>query len=98
MICHLQTLDVVIIAAYAGLMLYIGWRCSRSGNSSEDYFVASRSARPWLVGVSMIATMLSTITYMATPGEMIAYGPGMFWGALHGPFTFVIVGCLVIPR
>jgi SSS family solute:Na+ symporter len=95
---HLQALDVVIIAAYAGLMLYVGWRCSRTAATSEDYFVASRNARPWIVGISMIATMLSSITYMATPGEMIAFGPGMLWGALHGPFTFLIVGYLIIPR
>jgi SSS family solute:Na+ symporter len=95
---YLRIPDLLMMLAYAGLMLFVGWWYSRKRDSSEEYFVASRSARPWLVGISMIATMLSTISYVATPGEMIANGPGMFWGALHGPISFVLIGYLVIPR
>ena len=95
---HLRLLDLAMMIAYAVLMLFIGWWYSRKQETSEDYFVASRNSSPWLVGVSMIATMLSTVSYIATPGEMIAFGPGMFWSSLHGPFSFVIVGYLIIPH
>src|SRR4051794_2671697 len=95
---YLRIPDLLMMLAYAGLMLFVGWWYSRKKDSSEDYFVASRAARPWLVGISMIATMLSTISYVATPGEMIANGPGMFWGALHGPISFTVIGFLVIPH
>jgi SSS family solute:Na+ symporter len=95
---YLRVPDLLMMLAYAGLMLFVGWWYSRKEEASEDYFVASRSARPWLVGISMIATMLSTISYVATPGEMIANGPGMFWGALHGPISFIVIGYFVIPH
>jgi SSS family solute:Na+ symporter len=95
---YLRVPDLLMMLAYAGLMLFVGWWYSREKDSSEDYFVASRNARPWLVGISMIATMLSTVSYVATPGEMIAHGPGMFWTSLHGPISFLVIGFLVIPR
>lgn len=95
---HLHLIDLFMMACYAGLMLFVGWWSSRKKGSSEEYFVGSRGEAPWIVGISMIATMLSTISYIATPGEMIAFGPGMIWGALHGPFTFIVVAYLIIPR
>ena len=95
---HLGALDLIAIAAYALLVLYVGWRCARQQVSMEEYFVAGRGVGSIIVGISMIATLLSTISYLTTPGEMIKNGPGILWGVLGYPVSFAIVGYLVIPR
>lgn len=96
---QLRLLDVIAIAVYALVGLYIGWRTSRRQEvSTEEFFVAGRGAGSLLVGISMVATLLSTISYLSTPGEVIKNGPGIYWCLLHIPISFGIIGYLVIPH
>ena len=95
---HLRILDFVALGIYALAMLLIGWWSARRQKSTEEYFVASRGIGSFVVGISMIATLLSTISYLATPGEIIKHGPGYMWGLTSAPISFLVVGYLVIPR
>ena len=95
---HLRLLDVVMMTLYASAVLSIGWWYGKRARSSDDYFVAGRGARSWVVGISMIAALFSTIGFLGTPTEMMVYGPGLAWSILHAPLTFIIVGFLIIPH
>ncbi len=50
-----------------------------------------------LIGISLFVTLLSTITYLAQPGEMIRHGPVVLAGLLAIPITYLVVGHLLIP-
>ncbi|HBL47645.1 MAG TPA: sodium-coupled permease, partial [Planctomycetaceae bacterium] len=52
---------------------------------------------PILIGVSLFATLLSTITYLSTPGEILGKGPVYLIKDLAMPFIFLIVGFVMIP-
>ncbi|MCL4217939.1 MAG: sodium/solute symporter [Candidatus Hydrogenedentes bacterium] len=95
---HLKTLDFAVIALYALGVVSIGLWCSRRQKSTEEYFVGGRGMSPFIAGISIIATLVSTISYLATPGEMIKNGPGWMWQMLHIPISFVVVGYFVIPH
>ena len=95
---HLKTLDLLVVAAYALGMLSIGWWSSRRQKSVEEYFVGGRSISAFVAGISIIATLVSTISYLSNPGEMIKNGPGFMWVVLHMPISFFIIGYLVIPH
>ncbi len=95
---HLQALDMFVIVAYCSLMLFVGWWSSRKQNSTEEYFVGSRGMSPFVAGISIIATVVSSISYLAGPGEMVKNGPGWMWQMLHAPISFLVVGYLVIPH
>jgi SSS family transporter len=95
---HLRSIDLVMMAAYAAAMLLIAAWFGRRRQSSEDYFVAGRGMRSWVVGVSIVASLFSTVSFLGYPGELITYGTGMAWAMLHSPITFLIVGYLVIPH
>lgn len=71
----LAALDWAVIAVYAGGMLGVGYYYSRKTHSTEDYLLGGRNMRPWAVGLSLFATLLSTISYLSWPGEMIQNGP-----------------------
>ncbi len=95
---HLGTIDLAVVVAYGAGMLVIGYWSARKQKSTEEYFLAGRGMNPTLVGISMLATLLSTISYLTVPGEMIKNGPGMMWSMASLPISYVLVGYLVIPR
>jgi SSS family solute:Na+ symporter len=94
---RLAPLDWVVIGAYALGMLAIGWYYSRRTSNTDDYLLGGRKMRPLSVGLSLFATMLSAVSYLAWPGEVIRYGPMMMCVVLAHPITGLVVGWLVIP-
>ncbi len=72
--------DYFVVLVYLAGVLIAGWYFSRGQKQVEDYFVAGRQM-PWLaVGLSIVATMLSTVTYLAAPGEVIRLKLLANWG------------------
>jgi solute:Na+ symporter, SSS family len=90
-------LDWGVLAAYAGLMLSIGWFYSRRNLTVEDYLVGGRRMSPVVVGLSLFSTLVSTLSYLAWPGEVIANGPMFLSQVAAHPLTFLIVGYGLIP-
>ncbi len=93
----LTWLDGVVIVVYFLAMLGVGWFYMARNKTEDDYLLGGRHMRPWAVGLSLFATMLSTITYLAMPGEMIRYGPMYFANVLAYPFIGLVVGWFLIP-
>ena len=93
----LTTLDWIVIAAYGVGMLTLGAFYARRQHSAEDFFVGGRKLNSTAVGISLVATLLSTISYMATPGEMIAMGPIISISIIVLPITYLIVGYGLLP-
>ena len=78
-------------------MLAIGWYFGRRQSSTEEYFVGNRSMPPLLIGISLFATLFSTISYLSTPGEIIKHGPATLSGVLAIPISYYLVGYLLVP-
>ena len=93
----LHVLDYGIVLVYMLLMIYIGWRCSRVQESTEDFFVGGRSMPWWATGLSLVATMMSTLTYLGVPGEVFGQGIGMLLQFIALPFAFLIIGWVWVP-
>ncbi len=73
----LSWIDWSVIVVYASATIALGWYYSRKQKDSREYFIGSGSLNPVLVGVSLFATHLSTISYLSVPGETISKGPIM---------------------
>ncbi len=93
----MSVLDYLVIALYAVLMLAIGQFYARRTQTTEDYLLGGRRMSPLMVGLSLFATLASTLTYLAYPGEMIKNGPMIFAQLLSLPVAAVIVGWGLIP-
>ncbi|MFO0919931.1 MAG: sodium/solute symporter [Planctomycetaceae bacterium] len=93
----LETLDFVAIIGYLLLTFGIAvWFGSRQKNT-EDFFVGGRSM-PWFaVGLSILATLFSTLSYLGMPGEAIKNGFGVALGILASPLSMAVVMFLWIP-
>jgi solute:Na+ symporter, SSS family len=94
---HLTSLDWSIIIGYALGMLAVGWYYSRRSSTTNDYLLGGRQMRPTAVGLSLFATLLSSVSYLAIPGEMIKYGPMILAQMATYPVIVLVVGWLIIP-
>lgn len=93
----ISAIDWIVIVAYAVGMLGVGWYCSRRATTTEDYLLGGRAMKPWAVGLSLFATLLSTLSYLAVPGEMINHGPMLASQIVVFPFIILVVGWFLIP-
>ena len=59
--------------------------------------LGGRNMRAWAVGLSLFATLLSTISYLAHPGEMIKNGPMILSQILSYPLIALTVCYFMIP-
>jgi SSS family solute:Na+ symporter len=61
-------LDLIVIALYFAVVAGIGFWFARRQTTTEAYFVARRSIPSWAMGLSIFATIISSITFVAYPG------------------------------
>ncbi|MCH8043509.1 MAG: sodium/solute symporter [Planctomycetes bacterium] len=90
--------DHAVIAAYLLGMIALGVHLSRRQKSDEEYFLAGRNM-PWFaVGMSVIASLLSSLTYLSEPAEVWNSGVTNIFGKMLAiPFEMVIVWLFCIP-
>ena len=94
----LTPLDWAIIVLYALATLGLGYFFSRRQSSVREYFTGSGRMPPSLIGISLFATLLSTISYLSIPGEAIGKGPVFMLNYLTLPIAILVVGFILIPR
>lgn len=93
----LDWLDGVVLLLYVGFVISIGLYYGRRQKSTDEYFVGNRAMNATLIGISLFATLFSTISYLAAPGEYISKGPVYAVQVFAVPITFFLVGYLLIP-
>lgn len=93
----LAPVDWAIVMIYAAGTIGLGWYYSRRQSSTQEYFVGSGNMNPFLVGVSLFATLLSTITYLSLPGETLGRGPVNISTIVALPAVYFIVAYGLLP-
>ena len=91
-------IDWSVIFIMLAAMVAISWRSGKRNKSVRDYYLGGRSLHAGMVGLSLFATLVSTISYLSYTGEMIQNGPLFLSGILAFPLAGWIVGRFIIPR
>src|SRR5690606_26778381 len=60
-------IDLWIVVVYLLAMLLIGFLVSFKSRDVEGYTVGNRSMSGWVVGLSVLGTFLSSITFLGLP-------------------------------
>ncbi|HPO16138.1 MAG TPA: sodium/solute symporter [Candidatus Hydrogenedentes bacterium] len=94
----LSVLDWAAVIAYFVGMVGIGIYFARRTKTSEEYYLGGRRMGSVMIGVSLFATMISTISYLAVPGEMMKHGPIYLTSIASIPIIYLVAGYLLIPR
>ena len=59
--------DLLVLGLEFAVLVVIGCLCSRRGKSAEGYFLAGRSMPGWTLGFSLMATIVSSMSFLALP-------------------------------
>jgi len=94
---HMGWQTWVFIALYGAGMIGIGFFYKRRTKTSDDYHLGGRTMNSVLVGISLYATLLSALSYLMSPGEIIKHGPLCLGSIIAFPLIYYIVGWLMIP-
>ncbi len=89
--------DWIIVLVYAISTIVVGWHFGRRQSDTSEYFIGSGRMNPFLIGVSLFATLLSTISYLAIPGEVLGKGPAYMAIYLAHPLIFLVLAFVILP-
>ncbi len=91
-------LDQIIFAAYALMIISIGlWVSRGKGETSEDYFLASKSLPWWAIGTSLIAANISAEQFIGMSGSGFAIGLAIASYEWMAAITLIVVGKYFLP-
>ena len=93
----MQPLDWAVMATtLLGIVAY-GVYKTRSVRTAESYLLGDRDLRWWTIGLSIMATQASAITFLSTPGQ--AYDAGMGFAQFYFglPLAMVLLSIFVLP-
>ncbi|MCA0991578.1 sodium:solute symporter [Pseudalkalibacillus hwajinpoensis] len=61
-------LDYIVLVVYILGIAWFGARFGKKQNTTKDYFLGGRSIPWWAIGLSVMATQASAITFIGAPG------------------------------
>ncbi|MBL9202158.1 MAG: sodium/solute symporter [Opitutaceae bacterium] len=93
----LHFLDLAVIALYFVVIAGIGVWATRGPRTAERYFVAGRSIPMWAVAFTIMATIISTGTFVGHPGTAYQKGLILLVPHLLVPFVLLAVAKVVVP-
>ena len=90
--------DYIVIAIYLLSVAAIGlWVARRKKRTTDEYFLANRNMPFWLVGFSIVGTVISSVSFVALPGATFASNWWLIVPNMMVPFVLVFVILYIVP-
>ena len=93
----MQLLDWIILGATLAFIVFYGVWKNNSHKNIKEYLKGGNEARWWTVGLSVMATQASAITFLSTPGQAFHDGMGFVQFYFGLPFAMLIICLFFIP-
>lgn len=87
---------IVLFGTIAFIVLYGTWK-TRKTQTAEGYLRADNTMRWWMIGISVMATQASAITFLSTPGQAVEDGMRFIQFYFGLPLAMVIISVTIIP-
>ncbi len=96
----MQTLNwidwVVLGVTLLAIVAYGTWQ-TRGSKNVQDYLKGGNNSKWWTIGLSVMATQASAITFLSTPGQAFHDGMGFVQFYFGLPIAMVIICIVFIP-
>jgi len=93
----MQLIDWIILIGTIAFIVWYGVYKSRGSQNVEDYIGGGKDAKWWTIGLSVMATQASAITFLSTPGQAFHDGMGFVQFYFGLPIAMVIICMVFIP-
>ena len=93
----MKTIDWIVLIFSIGLIVLYGIWKNRKNKNLEDYFKGNNKSRWWTIGISVMATQASAITFLSTPGQAYNDGMGFIQFYFGLPFAIIIISMFFLP-
>ena len=90
-------IDWIVLIGTLSLIVFYGLWKNRSHNNINEYLKGGNQARWWTVGLSVMATQASAITFLSTPGQAYHDGMGFVQFYFGLPFAMLVICLFFIP-
>jgi len=93
----MQQIDWIILSATLLFIIFYGVYKTRGSKNVEEYILANKETPWWLVGLSVMATQASAITFLSTPGQAYHDGMGFIQFYFGLPIAMIVICIVFIP-
>lgn len=93
----LHFVDYIIIAVSLIAPIYISLKFAKKQTNTENYFKGSGKLPAWAVGISILATLISSVTFLAYPGSGYSSNWILLVQGLMVPVTLLFFIKFVVP-
>jgi SSS family solute:Na+ symporter len=94
-----STIDIVAFVGFLLLVIGVSLWASRKEETSEDYFLAGRGLSWWVIGLSLIASNISTEHFIGMAGQGFSeVGLAIASYEWIAAFTLILVALFLLPR
>ncbi|MCB9235849.1 MAG: solute:sodium symporter family transporter [Bacteroidia bacterium] len=93
-----SVLDIVAFVGFMLLVIGVSLWAGRKEETSEDYFLAGRKLSWWLIGLSLIASNISSEHFIGMSGQGFGLGLAIASYEWMAAITLIIVALFFLPR
>jgi Na+/proline symporter len=93
----LHYIDWIILTGTLLFIVGYGTYVTRKNNNVTDYIKGGNDSKWWTIGLSVMATQASAITFLSTPGQAFHSGMGFVQFYFGLPIAMVIICVVFIP-
>ena len=93
----MNTIDLIIFLVFTLGVVVFGCSFYKKGNTSAEFTEAGRSLPGWVVGMSIFATYVSSISYIGYPGKAFAADWNAFVFSLSIPIASYFAARYFVP-
>ena len=93
----IHIIDYLIIAIFLLATLYFGFRFSKNQKTTKAFFIAQGRVPTWAIGLSLLATLISSVTFLAYPGTGYSSNWILLVQGLMVPIVLVTVIWFIVP-
>lgn len=93
----MQQLDWIVLFATLLFIIFYGVYKTRGSKNVEEYILANKETPWWVVGLSVMATQASAITFLSTPGQAYHDGMGFIQFYFGLPIAMIVICIVFLP-
>jgi SSS family transporter len=94
---HFTAIDFLVIGAYIFVLIWIGTYFAKRERDTDDYFLGGRKIPWWAAGISIYATGISAISFMAIPAKTYALDWSYICLGIFPPIMVFVAAYTFVP-